>query len=201
MTTEFATGKWTHSPLRPLLEETGGGGNCLFSAIARGVELLCGSHVSVDDVRGELARSINENNVDAFIAAVRADHAEFVPRGAVDLNALRLSNRAEVRVLQLRSIVQRRGTHFQGTDVCVRHLTQHSDFFRAGLGVIMICSHGPGFTRLEPAPEDPRERYLVLHCSANAHWKLAHMMMGAEHDCVLMHSELFHPKLGILGLL
>jgi hypothetical protein len=179
-------GKWSDSTLHPKFEETGGGGDCFFSSIAQGLQILCHATVNKQDVRDELASSINAVNVRKFIRAVRSDHKQFTPNQAVDFNTIRFSNKVNACVHQVRKIVRTPGTLFQGTDVCAKHLTRYSKFFVGGIGMVMMNSYGPGFTEIDPDWNQIKfDRYLVLYCSANAHWKLAHVQIEGTYKSTL----------------
>jgi hypothetical protein len=157
-------------------EETGAGGDCLFHALAKAIKNWSGTHVTYQNIREELSNCINPTNVRLFIQQVREDHASHVPGGALDLNQVRFSDEPEHAVNKMKTIIRMPGRHFQGTDVCVAMLVKESGYFtkEGGVGVIMMNSHGPGFTRIEPNPTtDPRGTYLCVYAIGNMHWQLA----------------------------
>ena len=185
--------RWILAGVDLKLEECGGGGNCLFSSVARGLTLLCGQPVSSQDLRDELAKSLCPANVNEFIRRVRDDHKLYVPGHAVNFNHLKFHRTPEIRVRQVQRIVMTAGQTFQGTDVCLQQLMEHSAFFRGGLGTAVLTAHGPGFSVVQPdfhATE--RARYLLLYCDGNSHWRLAHLPAeaGGAARCYLTRDQL-----------
>ncbi len=192
--------KWKDSTVALRLRETGGGGDCMFHALAAGITAWCRQQVSMKLVRSELARSITCANAASFLERVRADHREHVPQHALDLNKVPFPpSRARIALRnKLRNLVLLDGVYFQGTDVCAQQLVECSEFFQrgAGVGVVMFSSHGPSYTRVEPFPtghgvEGLRGTYILLYSDANSHWTLANVLLpGGVRKCFVTASEL-----------
>jgi hypothetical protein len=184
--------KWKESLLYPTTIEAGGGGDCMFHAVANCLSKWIGQKISMQDVRNELALSIDVECVDALIKEVADDHAAFVPRGGCNLNKVKFSALSGSRVNQMRRLAVSPGTRFQGTDVLLRQLVDHSSYFvKRSVGALTLNAFGPGFSGvMPPIVTHQRDHYIVLYCSNNAHWQMCEIKLpSGERRSVLSASE------------
>jgi hypothetical protein len=172
---EKMSGRWKGSTLQLKTIEAGGGGDCLFHAIARGMTDWLGKEITMMNIREELAKSITSDNARRFIRHICEDHKLFLPRGSVDWNLLRFHRQNRTAARQARRLVRQCGTSFQGTDVVLRQLLAYSPFLRkAGIGCVAANAFGPGFSGIYPCLEKaPLHWYIILYCSNNTHWQAA----------------------------
>lgn len=177
--------KWKDFPGVIRILECGGGGDCMFHAVAAALTLIQKQPVSMEFVRKMLAESINVGNVSEFIKNMKADHKQQVLNGATDFNTVfrddsnTLSSQEETVTL-VRSLVRTQGTTFQGTDEVLFWIVKHSEFFGQNhLGFLLFTDHGPLFTT--PIGVDARN-FIMLFNVSNRHWMLAVLETEKGHQ-------------------
>ena len=156
--------------------EEGGGGDCLFHALAACIRQTNPVvNVQMQEVRNELSNSINHRNVNNFVEAVRSDHKQMLPTGSVDFNVIEMPKSRHDRAKTVKGLVSNAGVTFQGTDVVLTFLADHSRYFKTfDIGVVVLTSYGPGFSAVYPSPVHGwKKHYFLLFNSANAHWTRA----------------------------
>ena len=114
--------------------ECGGGGNCLFHTIAHGLRSMQPRPFSMKDVRGYLANTVTDENVNEFIQLTQEDQTLAKPAGTIPLNQL-------MGKQTVRAIISKCGRSYQGTDTTLRWLVQNSQMF-AKLGFLIFTEFG-----------------------------------------------------------
>lgn len=185
---------WSGHPLQLRTIETGGGGDCLFHALGHAISSWLQQRLTMKDVRDELAETITPRLVRRFIKDVREDHASFIPGGAINWNLLKFNVDDAVAVRQVQRLVKKHGGSFQGSDVALRQIINHSRFMRRNnVGAVVLTKFGPGHSQVFPDPhKSPQRYYVVLYCNNNAHWQVGQLRNEAtgSHLSILTHQKL-----------
>jgi hypothetical protein len=171
----MSNGRWQKNALQMTRFEAGGGGDCMFHAIAYIMSKWLKQPLSMQQVRDELSRCIKPIMAHKFIRRIREDHQSFVPRGAINWNDFEFHSDPQYAITQIDALVRKAGVSFQGTDVGLRQLLCSSKFMRRNsVGAIILNNFGPGHTQIIPTwATFPQRFYLVLYCEGNTHWQAA----------------------------
>lgn len=164
---------WRTPPFELYALECGGGGDCLFRAVARplGVQFAA--------VRGMVAETLRDPTRAArYVQTVAEDQAQHLPSGSHPVDS-------RMPARELRALVRTPGLAHQGTDQTLKWLSSECRFFRQhNIGFVMFSTLGPGFTSVVGDPTQVRHLILLLNIGGY-HWQLAHVRArGKLHACV-----------------
>jgi hypothetical protein len=159
--------KWNTSTIEFLVEECGGGGDCMFHAVAAAFNRLFTQTVTMQTIRDALATSINSENIHMF--------AELMD---IPMN---------LSLTQVRDLVRRPGASFQGTDVVLQWLCMYSILFTEHrVGVVCFTGYGPGY-EMRIGDDEATQLYILLYNHFGTHWQLAniHNPQTGTHHCAI----------------
>jgi hypothetical protein len=178
--------RWNDSELRISPIQAGAGGDCLFHSIAHTLrKWLAPQTVTMENVREELALTLNPDNIKAYIDSIREEHKTHLPRGAIDWNVLKFPDDCQSAIRQAAALVVQKGHTYQGTDTDIELLTKSSFFSRENVGIIVFSIHGPGYTTI--FPENERNYYICIYCDGG-HWQAVSILKS--RSSILSRSEL-----------
>lgn len=168
------------------VRECGGGGDCLFHAIAYGLNqnYRFTSPLTAQSLRNTTAFNISKENVDDYLDEyIREQKQKSLPSRSFDPLAIARNKNVNDRVTHLQRVVSTPGFSYQGDDLSLK-LLSHSAFFKENkLGFLVIKDNGFFDCKLYPS-DLVSEDFLVLYNISDAkmggHWKLAGVDSG--HD-------------------
>lgn len=164
MSTQLCEKKWKWTLHR---QECGGGGNCLFLAVERGIQDMFKRKVNLRQV---IADTLHINNWQKFI----------------ELEDQQPHLKLQTQLHELQVNIKQVGQYYQGTDETLKWLSQNA---WPELGYVILSSHGPDYTCII----NPKAIvFVLLYNLDSAHWQLLYLTYNNQKMCSMDHQFLQH---------